>query len=274
MASTPSTALKVNLGELLSKDQIIEDMDCKTVKQAVELLIDRLEELKLIDKKSTAVKRVMEREKLASTALGSGVAIPHARMEVGDKPVLAVGRHVGGLDFDAPDGEPVRLIFLLLWQPERPGLFNQLFANLVTKLNNPSFRNDLIVAKDESAIINMMSGVKIDWLPKVETSLDGSMLITLQNLEDKLQDKEENEQKVKRQIDIIRQDLDSSILWRYDRLKKLYGQAVVEMKDGVCTGCSMHLSSGMASEMLKNPNALFICEKCGRFLMLNIKTDD
>lgn len=274
MANRIAPAFKMPMGDLLTRDHIIEDMSCSTVKQAVEQLVDRLSELHLVDKKTTAVKRVMERERLASTALGSGVAIPHARMEVGDKPVLAIGRHAKGINFDAPDGEPVHLIFLLLWEPERPGLFNQLFANLVTKLNNASFRQGLLEAPDAGAIIDLMKSVRIDWMPKVETSLDGSMLLTLQTLEAKINDPKENEQKLRRQIDIIRQDLDSSILWRYDRLKKLHGVAVVSAEGGICSGCSMQLSSGLASELLKNPNSLFVCEKCGRFLMFNTKTNE
>jgi mannitol/fructose-specific phosphotransferase system IIA component (Ntr-type) len=270
MAQPSSPAFEVPLGELLTTDQIIEKMDCSTAKQAVEQLVERLAGLELIDAKTTAVKRIMERERLAPTALGSGVAIPHARMEVGDKPIFAIGRHLEGLNFDAPDGQPVKLIFLLLWQPERPGLFNQLFANLVTKLNNPEFRRGLIEANDAPEIIGMLGGVRIQWMQSVETSLDGRMLITLQNLESLLDKKDENKQKLERQIELIRQDLDSSILWRYDRLKKLHGIAVVSVDRGVCGGCYMQLSSGFASEVLKNPDSLFVCEKCGRFLMGDI----
>lgn len=267
MAQPSSPAFEVPLGELLTTDQIIERMECSTPKQAIELLVDRLVALKLIDKKTTAVKRIMERERLAPTALGSGVAIPHARMEVGDKPVFAIGRHTDGIAFDAPDDEPVKLVFLLLWQPERPGLFNQLFANLVTKLNNPQFRQGLIDANDAASIIDMLGGVQIQWMQNVETSLDGRMLLTLQNLEAMLTKKGENKAKIERQIEIVRQDLDNSILWRYDRLKKLHGVAVVSAQNGVCNGCFMQLSSGFASEILKNPDLLFVCEKCGRFIM-------
>jgi len=267
MVQPSSPAFEVPLGELLTTDQIVENLNCSTPKQAVELLIDRLVKLKLVDKKTTAVKRVMERERLAPTALGSGVAIPHARMEVGDKPVFAIGRDLEGIKFEAPDDQSVKLVFLLLWQPERPGLFNQLFANLVTKLNNADFRRGLLEAKDAAAMIKMLGGVRVKWMQTVETSLDGRMLITLQNLESRLNAKDENKSKIERQIEIIRQDLDSSILWRYDRLKKLHGKGVVSAARGVCNGCHMQLSSGFASEILKHPDLLFVCEKCGRFIM-------
>ncbi len=239
----------------------------------MEQLVGRLAELKLIDAKTTAVKRVMERERLAPTALGHGVAIPHARMEVGNRPIFAIGRHREGIDFSAPDGQPVNLVFLLLWQPERPGLFNQLFANLVAKLSNASFRQGLLDAESVDAMLKQLNGIRIDWMHTVETSLDGRMLLTMQDLEARLKAGEEDADKLKHKIELIRQDLDSSILWRYDRLRKLHGRALVSAEGGVCSGCSMQLSSGMASELLKNPTSLFICEKCGRFLMQRIETN-
>ncbi len=267
MTKPSSPAIEVPLGELISSEQIIEDMSCQTVRQAVTQLVERLAELRLIDKKATAIRRVMERERLAPTALGSGVAIPHARMEVGDRPIFAVGRHRKGINFGAPDGQPVNLIFLLLWQPERPGLFNQLFANLVTKLDNRTFRQELLRAKNSEDILEHLGGIRIEWMPTVETALDGSMLLTLQQLESMLKRSSEDKQKIRHKIDLIRQDLDASILWRYDRLKKLYGNALVSAGGGICGGCSVQLSSGLASELLKHPHALFVCERCGRFIM-------
>lgn len=263
MARPSSPAFDVVLSDLVSADQIIDSMKAMTVKQGVEELVDNLVQHKLIGNKSTAVKRIMERERLAPTALGNAVAIPHARMDVGEKPVFAIGRHPTGIDFGALDDKPVQLIFLLIWQPERPGLFNQLFANLVSKLNDDIFRKQLMEAKGTDALRKALKGIRIDWMSSAATALDGTMLSALQKLES--EDKETPAQG--RKIALIRQDLDSSILWRYDRLKKLHGVAVASADGGACGGCSMQLSRGMYSEILKNPRALFICERCGRFVM-------
>lgn len=263
MSKHSSPAFDVSLSDLVSVDQIIDGMKANTVKQSVEELIAQLESIKLVDNASTAVKRIMERERLAPTALGSGVAIPHARMEVGEKPVFAIGRHSEGVDFGALDEQPVKLIFLLVWQPARPGLFNQLFANLVTKLNNASFREHLLGAKNAKELRSILKGIRIEWMSSSATALDGTMLTALQNLEAEGKSTPAQDRK----IALIRQDLDSSILWRYDRLKKLHGTAVVSAEGGVCGGCSMQLSHGMYSEIQKNPHLLFVCERCGRFVM-------
>jgi len=263
MSKPSSPAFDVPLSDLVSVDQIVDGMKATDVKQGIEELVSQLESAKMVDSSSTAVKRIMERERLAPTALGSGVAIPHARMDVGEKPVFAIGRHFEGIDFGALDDKPVQLIFLLVWQPARPGLFNQLFANLVSKLNNAQFRQRLLDAKDAKELRSVLGAIRIEWLSSAATTLDGTMLTALQNLEAEGKATPAQDRK----IALIRQDLDSSILWRYDRLKKLHGTAVASAEGGACSGCSMQLSHGMYSEIQKNPHLLFVCERCGRFVM-------
>jgi PTS system nitrogen regulatory IIA component len=58
--------------------------------------------------------RLLEREEERSTGVGGGLALPHARVSGLERTVLLVGRAREGLDFAAPDGEPVDLFFLLL----------------------------------------------------------------------------------------------------------------------------------------------------------------
>jgi mannitol/fructose-specific phosphotransferase system IIA component (Ntr-type) len=61
---------------------------------------------------------VLEREMVASTGLGDEVAIPHASVEGLKRPVVALGLSEEGIDFDAPDGRPARIVFLLLLPPK------------------------------------------------------------------------------------------------------------------------------------------------------------
>jgi len=61
-----------------------------------------------------ASEAVWKREQIVSTGVGNGVAIPHARIDVLKRPLLALGVAKNGVDFNAPDGEPARLIFLIL----------------------------------------------------------------------------------------------------------------------------------------------------------------
>ena len=65
--------------------------------------------------------------------------------------MIAIGRHPEGVDFGATDGKPVNLIVLVLWEPEQAGLFNRLFAGLVSKLAKAEFRDLLLNAKSANS---------------------------------------------------------------------------------------------------------------------------
>ena len=75
-------------------------------------------------------KEVWEREKVFGTALGGGIAVPHARMIEITSPIVIVGRTVIGVDFDAIDGVPVNLVFLLLTPKRDQGAQLQILADI------------------------------------------------------------------------------------------------------------------------------------------------
>lgn len=258
---------EVPLGEILDASLVLDRMTNRSKRAAIEDLVALLWKEKRIPNKSEALERVLEREELVTTALGSGVAIPHARLEVGPKPVIAVGRHPGGIDFSAPDGEPVRLIALVLWQPEQAGLFNRLFAGLVVKLADARFRDQLLSARDAAAIAQVLSDVRIDMRAGRAAKCEADMLITLQLLETK---RRAGSKGLDRQIELARAELPGSMLSRFDRLVDRYGEALVDAPDGVCRGCHVQLSSSFASVMLKNAETIYVCERCGRYLIHHI----
>ncbi|HPW46177.1 MAG TPA: PTS sugar transporter subunit IIA [bacterium] len=259
----------VPLGELLDAGHVIEDMTNKSKKAAIEDIIDLLYRKDLIPQKAEALKRVLEREDLAVTALGDGIAIPHARLEVGPKPVIAIGRHKQGIDFGAPDRGDVHIIVLILWQPEQPGLFNRLFAGLVSKLADPDFRDHIMKAKDAKEIAALFADVKVDMLAGRATKWEADILVTLQLLEAK---KSSGAKGLARKIELARDELSGSMLSRFDRLISHYGEALVEANDGICHGCNMQLSSGLAYEMKRNPNSVYVCERCGRFIIGSLRS--
>lgn len=258
---------EIFLGKILKPSVVLEDMTNRTKRSAIEELINLLYKQELITNKSEAFERVMERESLVSTGLGNGVAIPHARLEVGDKPIIALGRHKTGVEFDAADGEPVYLILLVLWKPEQPGLFNRLFAGLVSKLADDDFRKKLFDAKNAEEIVRQFDDVRVDMHAGLATKCEADMLITLQLLEAK---RRAGTKGLEKQIALARDELPGSVLSRFDRLIDRWGEALVEAPEGVCHGCSMHLSSSFASEMLKNPDTIYVCDRCGRFIIHHI----
>ena len=97
------------------------------------------------------------REELCSTCVNEGVAIPHSRNAIVglvDRPVIAYGRHVKGIDFGALDGKPVQHFFLLCAPNVREHL--QLLARPARMLNRPEFRNQLAAVSRPTDVIALV----------------------------------------------------------------------------------------------------------------------
>jgi len=95
---------------------------------------------------------VMEREHLGSTGIGHGVAIPHGRMADLPNPVLALARHIRGVDFDSIDGQPVHIVVLLLVPDSDDRRHLELLAQLARNLQQPRFREQVMQADSAKAI--------------------------------------------------------------------------------------------------------------------------
>lgn len=96
---------------------------------------------------------LMERERLGSTGIGHGVAIPHGKTPDLDHSMVVFGRSVEGVDFGAIDSQPVHLFFMLA-APEasHAGLHLQALARISRLVKDPLFRSALLEAADADAI--------------------------------------------------------------------------------------------------------------------------
>jgi len=100
---------------------------------------------------------LLKREELGSTGMGGGVAIPHARFPQVEKPFGMLARLKRPIDFDAVDGNPVDLVFLLL-VPETPGgVPLGALACITRKLRDPAVAAALRAARDGSAIYRVLT---------------------------------------------------------------------------------------------------------------------
>lgn len=104
------------LAEYLVKDAILPNLEAADKEDALRQLVGALAGAKAITKaKASAVAdEIVERERRATTGIGSGVGVPHARSDNVKNVVLAIGRVEGGINFGAVDGERVRVILLLV----------------------------------------------------------------------------------------------------------------------------------------------------------------
>ncbi len=99
---------------------------------------------------------VEQREQLMGTGLGKGVAVPHARIEALRRPVMAFGRSPEGLDWDAPDGAPVRFVFLVLTPARQEGLQLQILQAISHTMSGDGERR-LAAAGDAATLRKRLS---------------------------------------------------------------------------------------------------------------------
>lgn len=100
---------------------------------------------------------VSAREALMGTGTGQQIAIPHARLGTLRRPLLVFGRSRGGIEWNAPDGRPVRLVFLLLTPEREEGLQLQILAALAQAMLRPEARQALAEAESEDAARRALS---------------------------------------------------------------------------------------------------------------------
>ena len=103
----------MNINDMLSDDAFLMNFDGTSKKQVLEEL-SKLAEIKLGINYRTLLENLTKREKLGSTAVGNGIAIPHANVANIDRPFVFVSTLVNGLDFNSTDDLPVDIIFLLI----------------------------------------------------------------------------------------------------------------------------------------------------------------
>jgi len=90
---------------------------------------------------------IMEREKLGSTGIGHGIAIPHGRLPDLETPITALVRHADGIDFDAIDGQPVHIVVVLLAPKDEDRSHLELLAGLARALQKESVRGAVMEAE-------------------------------------------------------------------------------------------------------------------------------
>ncbi|MEL0169223.1 MAG: PTS IIA-like nitrogen regulatory protein PtsN [Pseudomonadaceae bacterium] len=101
---------------------------------------------------------LIARERLGSTGFGNGIAIPHCRIEDCHQAIGALLQLDGKIDFDALDGQPVDLIFVLLVPQEATEQHLQILKMLAGKLDNAELRDALRAAPDADALYRVMVG--------------------------------------------------------------------------------------------------------------------
>ena len=145
--------------DFLSKKAILADIKASKKEDIVKELVDALVAAGDIEKNSRnkIIDALMERESLGSTAIGQGIAIPHAKTDCVSKLVGAFGLSKKGVDFDSLDGEPVYIFFLLAAPQDSAGPHLKALARISRLFKDKYFRDNLRACEDDKAILKTIA---------------------------------------------------------------------------------------------------------------------
>jgi len=158
------------VSRLLPLNHVLLDLDVSSKKRLFEQIGLLFENSRQIPR-SRVFDALFDREKLGSTGLGYGVAIPHGRIKTIKEPVCAFVRTASPIAFEAPDGEPVSLAFAMLVPEHATEAHLQILSELAQMFSDPALRDALASTQDIQAAHRPIT----EWSPYAETQRSAAL---------------------------------------------------------------------------------------------------
>ena len=152
----------MNLLDILSPESIIVDLKGESKEEIITELVNSLPVGDAITDRDQVLQAVLDREKIMSTGIGDGIAIPHGKSAAVTELVAAMGTQRRGMDFDALDGEPAYVFFLLVSPANVSGPHIKALARISRLLKNDEFKKKLIEADSAEEIIATIEAAERD----------------------------------------------------------------------------------------------------------------
>jgi mannitol/fructose-specific phosphotransferase system IIA component (Ntr-type) len=146
----------VLLTELLTAERVRVPLSSRSKDEVLRELVELATRGLRPEDVDAALAAVREREQLLSTGIGAGVAIPHGKTTVMDQLVMAAGVAQEGIEFDALDGQPVQLFFLVLGPESAAGAHVKVLSRLSRLLRREQLRQDLRRVRSEQDFLRIV----------------------------------------------------------------------------------------------------------------------
>lgn len=142
--------------ETFTSDKIRNPLNAVEKEEAIRELLDVSNGYRSANDREELLKSLLEREKLMSTGVGNGVAIPHCKSQFSPDFTLALGIHNSGIDFNSIDNEPVRIIFLLTGPENNPTGHIRLLSRISRIISPQETRDRLLALNTNEEIFNFL----------------------------------------------------------------------------------------------------------------------
>lgn len=144
--------------ELMSEEIVKTPLTSKDKPDVLRELVQILKDAGQINDFDAVLDAVQQREDQMSTGLEGGIAVPHAKSAAVDTLKMAIGIAPGGIDFNALDGNPTNLFFLLVAPPDKAGPHVQALAEIAKLSQSKAFCRALINAQSAAEVVELMRG--------------------------------------------------------------------------------------------------------------------
>lgn len=148
---------RMKITELLKEAFILGDLRAQTKREALAEMVALFRAGQGRFDPEGMLQVLLEREKLGSTGIGDGIAIPHGKLGGLAEMVVAFGRSRQGIDFEAMDGRPVHLFFLLMAPDNSTGLHLKALAKISRMLKDAGFRQQLLAAEGAADLYRVIA---------------------------------------------------------------------------------------------------------------------
>ena len=149
--------MTASFSDILDPQCVVLELSGRKKRAVIEELVDVLAQAGKVGDAGALKKEILEREKLTSTAVGHGIAMPHKLSAEAQETALAFGRSPTGVKFDAPDNEAVTLVFLLVGPAGAHTAHLRLLSRLSRYLHDATFRDALRSAQSADEIARLFA---------------------------------------------------------------------------------------------------------------------
>lgn len=140
-------------------EDLIGFFEAKDRDEATELLVDLADSKGVLQDKQQFLNAIFEREKIVSTGIGLGVAIPHAKLTNMDEFFIAIGCLKNGVDWNAMDKAPVRIVFLIGGPDDKQTEYLQILSALTVAIKDDVRRKRILNAQSPAEIMDVFKSL-------------------------------------------------------------------------------------------------------------------
>jgi PTS system nitrogen regulatory IIA component len=150
--------MDLKLAEMFTPDAVILDLKAKDKMGAIREIANHLIDKGIIVNSEEFLKAIDNRENLESTGIGDGIAIPHARTDAVRELILTLAISRNGVDFEAVDGKPSNVIFMIVSPDSKKGEYIRILAKLSQIIRRPGLKDSLLKARTVDDVVAIVRG--------------------------------------------------------------------------------------------------------------------